>query len=264
MAEWQGLVSGRANPEDGIPSIALIASSGGPTWSSPVRVTADNGNDYFVKFAEACPDPSQRMSIVIEMVVANLGRAIGAPVVQTTVIKVPLELKGQEIKPGVAISSDYAHASLALDQCDELGRPNLIARSQDDNSRRHAGIYALFDWFMGCDQQWLYDINDDRSIHSHDHGLYLPPLNEGRWTVDALQAHVGDAHVLPDDPAGLAAEAVAAVSKRLRELTRDEMVAALSAVPIGWSVTDDELDALGWFLESRAPQVADRVDALAI
>lgn len=261
--DWEGILPARTDPAVG-PSVVLIGGPGGGSWSSPVRVTADDGHDYFVKFPEACPDPADRTSVAIEMIVAQVGRLIGAPVVDAALMRIPPELLGQEIKPGVPISSTVAHASLALDQCDELGRPQLIARSQDDNRRRHAGVYALFDWFMGCDQQWLYDLSDDRRLYSHDHGLYLPPLGRGYWTEAELSSAVHLPHVLPDDPAGLSPSGVTVVADALCAVQRSDLVAVLSRVPVSWSVTNSDLEALGWFLENRAPEVADRLNALIV
>lgn len=260
---WDGLVSGRADPMNG-PTMVLISGSAGGTWSSPIRVAADDGHDYFVKFPEACSDPADQASVAIEMIVARVGRLIGAPVVDAVVLQVPAAFHGHEIKPGVPLTSTVAHASRALDQCDELGRPQLRARSQDDNRRRHAGVYALFDWFMGCDQQWLYDIDDDRSIYSHDHGLYLPPLGRGFWTDADLQVHVGQPHSLPDDPSGLSPAGVADTADALRKLQRSDLQLVLNQVPLSWAVSDVDLEALGWFLEERAPGVADRLEQLSI
>ena len=152
--EWNGLIHDRVDPSNG-PSLSVIVGAAGNSWSSPVRVTGSDLRDYFAKSPEACPGQDQ-MSVVTEMVVARAGRMIGAPTCETVVMTVPRELQGEELKPGVKISSTVVHASLALDNCDER-RPDLPPRGKDNNRRRHVGCYALYDWFMGCDQQWLRD-----------------------------------------------------------------------------------------------------------
>lgn len=168
------------------------------------------------------------------------------------------------LHPNWVVDSDYAHASRAIDHCDERGRPQFDARARDDNRRRQVGIYALYDLFFGFDQQWLYDIDDDRAIYSHDHGLYLPPVGSGSWTESELIALVDEAHQLPDSPVGLDAAAIASTSAALRRLDRAALLAILRRVPTGWGVDDADLEALGWFLERRAPAVADRIEGLAI
>ena len=50
------------------------------------------------------------------------------------------------------------------------------------------------------------------------------------------------------------------LSDRLRQLRADDLVDALRTIPSGWPVTDEELEAVGWFLQCRAVPVADRLD----
>jgi hypothetical protein len=259
-SDWDGLIANRADPSAG-PSLAIIVGAAGNSWSSPVRVTGDDARDYFAKFPELCPNPPDRMSVVIEMVVARAGRLIGAPTCETVVMRVPAEIQGELLK-GVAIMSSFVHASVALDNCDEK-RPALPSRSDDDNRRRHATLYALYDWFMGCDQQWLRDLDDDMAVYSHDHGLYLPPVGAGYWTDHDLQANVDAVWRLPDDAAGLSPGAIAETADALRAVTRADLQALLMQVPVSWPVTDEHLEGLGWFLERRAPAVAGRIEQLA-
>jgi hypothetical protein len=115
---------------------------------------------------------------------------------------------------------------------------------------------------MGHDPQWLYDIDADRTIYSHDHGLYLPPVGSGELKRDALIATVHDAHILPEPPAGVLPAAIEAVCDALLSVTRANLVAVMSAVPAHWPVSDNTLEALGWFLEDRAAEVAERLRAL--
>lgn len=258
-ADWRGLIGDRIDPVEG-PSLAVIVGAAGSTWSSPVRVTGSDLRDYFAKFPEACAGQNQ-MSVVTEMVVARAGRMIGAPTCETVIMVVPAELRGEELKPGVKISSTVVHASVALDNCDER-RPELPQRSRDDNRRRHVGCYAIFDWFMGCDQQWLRDLNDDQATYSHDHGLYLPPVNYGYWTERDLQANVSTPWGLSDSSVGLSPSAVDEVASALRAVTREDLKSLLTGVPASWAVTNEQLEGLGWFLECRAPAVAGRIEQL--
>ena len=85
----------------------------------------------------------------------------------------------------------------------------------------------------------------------------------GRMTVrDTLTA----LQVLPRDAAyptgGLDPSAAGDFSKRLGSVSRDDLVALVSAVPTSWQVSDGELEALGYFLERRAHAVAARLGAL--
>jgi hypothetical protein len=258
--DWSGRIAGTRTDDFDDLTVVLLSTSSGNSWSGPFRVTASDGNDYFVKSLDTCP-AGWESSLAIEQIVAEVGRLIGAPVCETSLIVIPPELAGVELKPGRPLRPGLAHASRALERADELGRPSLIARNQDDNSARHVGVYALFDWCFGADQQWLYDLDADRTLFSHDHGLYLF-LNQGRVDRSVLESVVDDAHELPDPRTGLRQEAVTEVAAALDKIDRASLVNVLRTVPASWPITDEELETVGWFLEHRAPAVATRVRAL--
>jgi hypothetical protein len=60
---------------------------------------------------------------------------------------------------------------------------SLEHRADDDNRRRHAGIYALCDWLAGSDMQWLCGVAEDNAYYSHVHGYYLAGPE---WTQQSL------------------------------------------------------------------------------
>lgn len=260
VSNWQGLVTNRSDNFDALRIAAPSATAVG-SWSGPFRVIASDGHEYFVKSLDTCPQ-GQEASLAIEFVVARVGGLIGAPMLNTSLIRIPDELAGWEPRSGVRLQPGFAHASRALEHADEQGRPALLARHQNDNRRRHVGIYALYDWCFGSDPQWLYDLDADRTIYSHDHGLYLPPESEGRWTSEALLAQVHTPRVLPDDPTGISRSKIAEVAEVLEALRRSALVAILGQVPQSWPVTDHDLEMLGWYLEERAPGVAARIRSL--
>lgn len=259
-SDWDGLIRDRADPSEGV-SLAIVVGTPNRSWSSPVRVTGDDGRDYFAKFPELCRSLADRMSVVTEMVVSRAGRLIQASTCETVVMRVPEEIQGELIN-GVAISSRLVHASVALDKCDDK-KPALPSRAYDDNRRRHATLFALYDWFMGCDQQWLRDLEDDMAVYSHDHGLYLPPVGAGYWTEHELVSSVDAEWQLPDDVAGLSQAGLSDTADALRQVTREDLRSLLTQVPLSWPVTDAQLECLGWFLERRAPAVAGRIERIA-
>lgn len=148
-----------------------------------------------------------------------------------------------------------------IDRADDV-RPELSARGRDDNRSRHAGVYAFYDWCFGKDPQWLHDLNSDRQIYSHDHGLYLPSDGKKAWTRDLLMYEVDTPRRLPDPTDGLAPEAVKRYVEALEAVTRGDLENILNSVPRSWPVSDADLEDLGWFLEYRAPSAAERMKAL--
>jgi hypothetical protein len=258
LDEWSGLVDGRSDDFDGLHVVAVVET--GNSFSGPVRVIASDDQEYFVKSLGGCP-PGYEEMVVVEWIVAQVGLLIKAPVCTTSLIRVTKEIS--DFSPQAGLDAGLGYASLALRQAEEH-KPNLTARRNDDNARRHVGAYALYDWCWGFDEQWLYDLSDDRALYSHDHGLYLPPVEEGGWSRDALIAVVNEPHQLTDPSAGLSIAAVEEVATALETVQRAELVAVLRSTPASWPVTDDELETLGWFLERRAPSVASRLRCLTI
>ncbi|MFB9673874.1 HipA family kinase [Streptosporangium vulgare] len=257
LEDWAGLVGGRDDSFNDL-SVTMLMTPGGNTFASPFLAAASDGRRYWVKCVDTCPEYA-KMSVAIEHIVSGVGRLIGAPVCDSSLIRIPDELTGSPAGRG-HLKAGIAHASLALPNAIER-RHALASRSQDDNQRRQASIYALWDWCFGCDPQWLYDLDSDESIYSHDHGLYLP-TNDGHWKRSYLVQCADEPNELPDAPHGLSEEAVEEVSAALEKINRDALVNVLRGVPASWPVSDDDLEALGWFLEHRAPAVADRVRSL--
>jgi hypothetical protein len=138
-----------------------------------------------------------------------------------------------------------------------------IPRPSDDNARRHVGVYALCDWCFSADEQWLYDLDDEQALYSHDHGLYFPPLGQGRWTRTDLVAQADAPHEWRDPRKDLSAAACHDVANALEHVERESLVQVLRSIPASWPVSDEDLEALGWFLERRAPAVASPVRVLA-
>ncbi|MEV7014048.1 HipA family kinase [Streptosporangium sp. NPDC051022] len=259
LAEWKGLVKGRSDSFDDL-SMIMLLETGRNSFASPFLAAASDGHRYWVKCIDTCPEHA-KMSIAIEYIVSGVGRLIGAPVCESSLIRIPEEMAGWPLGPGQGkLQAGLAYASRALSNAIEH-RPALESRTADDNRRRQVGIYALWDWCFGSDPQWLYDLENDKSIYSHDHGLYFP-TNDGSWERKRLIQCVDEPNELDEAPHGLNREAVREVAAALEKVDRDALVQILRGVPTSWPVSDDDLEALGWFLEYRAPAVAGRVRAL--
>jgi len=133
----------------------------------------------------------------------------------------------------------------------------LSHRHRDENAARHAGILALYDWCWGDDVQWLIGLTDDDRYYSHDHGYFFPD-GEG-WTEGSLMQNVHVPHQFADNDVGISPESVKQLVIALRAITPDALRAELVKIPESWPVTDSDLECLGYFLEQRAPEVADRL-----
>lgn len=194
--------------------------------------------------------------VVTEAIVGAAGKLIGAPVCETAIVEIPRELTGWEFRPGLRLEPGFAHASRMVN--DAVEARDLLYRDRDENRRHHAGVFALYDWCYGSDDQWLYSRSAEDQLFSHDHGWYLPEPGP-TWSEASLVARAGQPRPLQRPSNGLDRAELGRLSHKLRGLEASQLVEALCAIPSQWPVTDGELECVGWFLQSRAKDVADRL-----
>ena len=214
-----------------------------------------NGERYWVKTLNS---PQGDRIAITEQLVGRAGALIRAPVRPVATLYVPKALAGWEFRTGHRLEPGCVHGSLALHRCVE--ERSLRYRQRDENATRHVGYYALYDWCWGGDVQGLFHLSDDRAMHSHDHGWFLPPEGPA-WSLAALWQRIDEPHELGEDGAGLDLIEVEGAAERLEAVTREQIFEVVRAIPRAWPVTDQELEAVGAFLEYRAPKVAARLRA---
>jgi hypothetical protein len=255
LESWNGLVGGRTDPlESPVIEVPIKPSARG---GSGTFLAADgHGTQWWVK---PLNNTQGARVTITESIVGAVGHLINAPVCETSVVRLPDEIAGWEFRPGHTIEPGFAHGSLSVAGVQE--DRSLLFRDRDDNARRHAGVFALYDWCWGGDDQWLYAEPEDRQLYSHDHGWYLPEIGP-TWSAATLGARVDELHQPPWPKDGLDKDEVSRLTTALRDLQRAELLEALSRIPVSWPVDDRELEAVGWFLDRRRTAVAERLEAL--
>lgn len=223
--------------------------------SGAFLVLADDGRRYWCKPLNNMQ--SARVTIT-EQIVARLGALIGAPVCEPQLVRLDA-IAGWEFRLGTGrvVEPGWSHGSVAVDPA--LETRSLEHRPEDDNRRRHSGIYALCDWLAGSDVQWLYATDEDNAYYSHDHGFFLTGPD---WTIASLDAAKDGNFAISVPPDGLDPEALVAYADALEALTREGIEAEVSKLPAEWPVSDEELVAVRDFAEHRAGPAAGRLRAL--
>jgi hypothetical protein len=257
--QWRGLVDdGRV--VDVVVSIRgiLAAQSDSRGGSLPFQALGSDGKTYWVKMPHNVQGPR---ALVSEQIVTACGRLIGAPVCITTLIQIPAEFDGDVLENGTVLRAGISHASLDVANGSMEKHFAPLYREQDDNRRRHAGYFALFDWCWGEDMQWIYDLSADRRTYSHDHGHFLP--GGPNWTLGSLEKNVAFPHEIDQLAQGLDQGELVRMAYVLDNLDRETIQTIIKGVPTEWGVAAADLEAVGWFLERRRAGVAQRLRSLA-
>lgn len=256
LKDWAGLLAGRRSETTDVGLKAPIERSkaGG---SGAFRALGKDGSEYFVKPLNNYHGPR---ILISEHVVGRVGALIDGATCEVQRMEITEDHRGWQYTDGAAplfLEPGTAHASLAVPSCFEQ-RPPLQYRAEDDNARRHAQIYAIYDWCWGGDSQWLVSQVDEHRYFSHDHGWYLPP--EGpNWTIVELTSNADRPREYAESSTGFRREDLDEIAEKLNAVTREQLIAILSDVPLSWPATDEELECVGYFLERRAPAVAVRI-----
>jgi hypothetical protein len=201
----------RSKEPEGVAAVLPLRPSTGGSAGS-FLLAADDGNRYWCKTLNNLQ--SQRVPIT-EQLVARLGGLIGAPVCEPKLVLLD-GVEGYEFRSGHKVEPGWAHGSLAVDPALEVR--DLADRTDDDNRRRHAGVFALHDWLAGSDAQWLYDTGADNAYYSHDHGFYLTGPD---WTEITLARDQAADFSLGLDSTGLDGGELERLAERLEGLGKD-------------------------------------------
>lgn len=255
LQAWKSLLDGPRLDGDPLTLVAPVkpSATGG---SGSFLGRCDDGKLWWIK----PPNHLQGGKVIVtEQVIGRLGLLIGAPVCPVRCVKITSDSVGWEFRPGRHLVEGVGHASAHVEGVTELRE--LTRRQEDDNRARHAGVFALWDWCWGTDDQWLYAAPKDEALHSHDHGHFLPGGHN--WTEEQLVLHVDSQNPRPWVTAGLDAAELRRIAATLDDIDRCAIVNVLRHVPLNWPATGKELEALGWFVERRAPAAAGRLRALA-
>lgn len=257
--EWRGELARWARPTT--PAITLRAPIRRATSSGAGAFLAlgDDGNQYWVKVPG---NPQGNQVLVNEVIVEEIGRRIGAPVRERILVSIPPGLtQWNDFPVPVSTSPLIAHGSLHVPSAEDSDKLQYTRR--DGNAQRQASLLALWDLCVGEDPQWLYETTAAYSIWSYDHGLWFT-TGEGDWDEGVLQRIVA-LNGLPSGalPLGLDSAEFARVAQQLEQLSADDLLAAMAAVPVEWGSSDHDLESMAWFIFSRREAVASRMRDLS-
>lgn len=234
--------------------IAPVRKSG--SGSNAFLGLADDGRSYWLKV----PGNAQGDEILsAEQIVAAAAMLIEAPAVKVELIEVPEALSGWEYATFHRLRPGIAHGSLVLDSAEEGDR--LVYSRRDGNPDRMPSFFALWDWCMGDDEQWLFDQSKDYAMWTFDHGWWLG--GGPGWDAESLATMVDRDWRWGGPVAGSNPEAFEAAAVRLEGVTPQQLIGAVASVPVEWGVSESELETVAWALYRRRGPVAQRLRELS-
>lgn len=241
---WQRLIATAGSERPGLITAHTFLKKWG-TYSRPVLLACDDGNEYVVKGQHA------GRGIVNDQVIGRLGSAIGAPVGDVALVYIPDALVAAEpamsdIKPGIS------HACRWIPGCTE--REHIVHTTVPENRGRFAALALVYGWVHAQDHQFIYTNDPPHLVYSVDHGHFFP--NGPDWTIQSL----GTAAAATPDPTliagcSLSNTELASAVGALGSISDAQIASAVASPPDEWGLTEPERVALASYLRSRRDQI---------
>ncbi|RRJ85945.1 hypothetical protein EG850_11200 [Gulosibacter macacae] len=221
----------------------------------------DDGSEVWVKLPG---NPQGTQVLVNETVIGGFSTLIAGPTPHRELVNVDADLinswSGRPLWGDRYMHLDgpvIGHASTHIELVTEHPAEAFQYPKRDDNERRQAHLAALWDLFLGGDPQWLYQHPRDHSIWSHDHGFWMY-TQESDWTECDLFQLVGVDNQWADLSA-LDPDSLETAALELESITHKQVLDVIAQVPACWGTPNRDLEALGWFITTRIPDVASRL-----
>jgi hypothetical protein len=165
------------------PAALTVLTKHGAGGSQSFQVAATDSQKYWCK---PLNNPQGEKIPIVEQIVGRLGALLGVDVCEVALVRIPSGLAGEDFAPGKQLEEGWAHGSRHIEDAIEVR--NLEHRSVGDNAKRQVGFFALYDWLLGDDPQWMRNVHQD-TYWSHDHAwapagsIHPEGLQQFRWSV---------------------------------------------------------------------------------
>ncbi|HRH43150.1 MAG TPA: hypothetical protein PKY82_16080 [Pyrinomonadaceae bacterium] len=221
-----------------------------------------DGNKYVVK------PQNEGKANVNDQIVARLGIALNAPVVQPAIINISSGLISQpELRN---FNKGTTHGSKFIENCPKLyriaksdERGNLISLANTlENRPRLALLAILFGWCFANDVQLMLVNNGRNLVHSVDYGNFFPGGPE--WSIETLDSLKTSATPYDEFEFNLNPDELKPALNALHEIDEHTIIRAISIPPEDWRISMEERIGLFHFLVKRKKEVLDSLTTLFI
>ncbi|WP_346844580.1 hypothetical protein [uncultured Rothia sp.] len=152
------------------------------TGEKPIYALCSDGEEYWCKKFDL---DVGGLTVVNEVVASEIGKLIGAPIIDWAVIDVPDELQGRR-----ALGSDTFYPSLPMFGSKHIktsiSKDVLMWVDKDGNFSRIPSLIGLWHLCNADDTQVIYDAEADTQIYSIDHGYWFDSYEGKRIFSDGM------------------------------------------------------------------------------
>jgi len=217
--------------------------------SKAVQVEANNGKLYRVKGVRTSGGRRHERMMCNDHIAGQLGHQMGAPVPSVQLMEVPDVLVQSE--PGMShLEAGPGHSMRWVPNVSGKER-NIEYCSEGDNRSRWASIALFFGWFGAeRDEQFFYDTQSPRLVHSFDHGHFFP--GGPKWTESDLSgADPPVPHSTVKSGCNLQARELSQVAESLAAIEDQDIARAVAEPLPAWGIDMSDRLAVASFLRAR-------------
>lgn len=248
-------------PAHFVTATAAIETHNENTSDRPVLWLCDDNKTYWCKSIEGCHASAE--TLVNELITYEVGKLIGAPVPEWRIVITPEELLDAKISK-TARPSRYPmfgsrQVNAVQEKFDEMGDV-LDHIERDSNHTRVPHLVALWLLCNAADMQVGYDLTDDFTIWSFDHGAWLGSDSWNR-KLEMPNTAAGRPQI-SRIPRGTSSDAWLDARNSLTSLTIDKLAYIHSLIPPEWNVTYNEIQDILVHIVQRSQNnwVLDQMD----
>lgn len=238
-------------PEVTAATVIACADSG----AEPMKILTDDGEFYWCKFVN---NPHGIESVVFELMVSVLGKAIGAPIPDAATVTVPPPIAvSKRFKNGRTVA-ERGFGSLHVADVTESDQVQNVLN--DGNPDRLPRLFALAELCMANDFQVMYQDSDDQKAFGFDFGFWVGNFGT-TWDLSYVQSETSTSYTEDDwNGVQLKSDALLEVRNVVAALSESDFLAVASAVPEDWDFSPQLSQDIAESLWKRKSLTLDSID----
>lgn len=217
----------------------LVATTG----EKPIYALCSDGQEYWCKKFDR---DVGGLTVVNEIVACEIGKALGAPVIDWAVVDVPPEMQGKR-----ALSSDVFYPSLPMFGSRHIplsiSKDVVLWADRDGNYSRIPLLIALWYLCNADDAQVIYDVAADNQIFSIDHGYWFDSYEGDRIFSKGMTLYIP----LPRLQGKIPNEHWESAMQAVREFQNANTRYISQMLPKEWLIAESEIIEMVDYAKSR-------------